>query len=219
MADHALTDPSTLTTAALQREIQNTREIAAAQALHFRDLITTRLDAMDKAIDLLAQYPTRMDEKVMALREFLEVLINGLRIQRDEQFKAIDHRFHERDLRADQRVEMTEKALNAALTSAKEAVLAHNQSSAMAISQSEMAMDKRMEQMEQLISTTAAALESKIDANKDRLTRIDGSLEGTVAARESAQRGISILIAVLMGLLALGGVVVSIVLFVTRRAL
>src|SRR5687768_16291870 len=180
MADHALTDPSTLTTAALQREIQNTREIAAAQALHFRDLITTRLDAMDKAIDLLAQSQTRMDKKVMALREFLEVLINGLRIQRDEQFKAMDHHIHERHLRADQRVEMTEKALNAVLTSAKEAVLAHNQSSAMAISQSEMAMDKRMEQMEQLISTTAAALESKIDANKDRLTRIDGSLEGTV---------------------------------------
>jgi len=216
MPHHALTDPTALTTAALQREIQATRDLANTHVAHVQELITTRLDAMDKAIDLLAQYPTRMDEKVNGLREYIESIINGMKMQRDEQFRAIDQRFHERDLRADQRIEMSEKALNAALTSAKEAVAEHNQSSALAISKSEVATDKRMLQMELLIGSKAEALDTKISSNSDRLTRIEGRDVGAANARTTSLQGISVLVAVIMGLLAVGTMIVSVVIYMSR---
>src|SRR4026207_2120579 len=104
-------DPTLLTTAAL------TREIAA-----LKELVVTRLDAMDKAMDIfsdnLTRAPTEVDKQISHLKE---LMIETFAVHM-EQFASIPPHFRERDVRGEQSAKDSKVAVDAALQAAKEAV-------------------------------------------------------------------------------------------------
>lgn len=171
-------DPTLLTTQQLLREMGALREVIGLteQALH------ARMEAMDKAIVLLQtiidRLPRMMEEKIDALQRVHE-----------EKFKSIGTQFQERDTRTDKMAEATSTAIAAALQAAKEAVGAQNTSSAAAITKSEMATDKRIEQLGTLIAAGAKTSDEKIGDIKDRLTRIEGNQAGVRDQKTEGQAG------------------------------
>ena len=75
-----------------------TREMILHEVNMLREVLETRLDAMDKAVELLQKYPTDIDSAIGTLKE-----LHG------EKFKSIDVRFSD-----------SKTALDAAFASAKE---------------------------------------------------------------------------------------------------
>src|SRR5271163_46358 len=95
-------DPTLLTTQQLLRELSTLRE-----------LIFTRLDAMDRATSLLSETVNRTPTVV-------QTEISHVRELTGERFTAIDQQFRERDIRTEKADKASKEALDAALLSAKE---------------------------------------------------------------------------------------------------
>ena len=205
-------DPSLLTTRALQREIFGLRELlevklgsGAATAELTRAIIETRLDGMDKAIQLLQatadRFPQRIDEKISALREVHDKKFDTLMDTHLEKFNSIQTQFRERDVRTEQSSKDSKVAVDAALQAAKEAVGEQNKSSALAIAKSEASTTKQIDQLAILIQNMTKGFDDKIGDVKDRLTRIEGRGEGM-----SATWGLLLgVVSLLVGLVAIGG--------------
>jgi hypothetical protein len=154
-------DPTLLTTQQLLRELAGLKEI-----------VFTRLDAMDKAVELfdmnLTRVPTETDKAIEHLKELHE-----------EKFTSVQTQFKERDVRVEQTARDTKVAVDAALQAAEKAVGKQNESFALSIEKSENATIKQIDQQGQLIATTTKALDDKITDVKDRLTRLEGKSEGS----------------------------------------
>src|ERR1035437_4711158 len=148
---------------------QVTHEVEA-----LRQLVFTRLDAMDKAIflfnDNITRVPTETDRQI----DHLKTLI-------DEKFRSIATQFAERDTRTEQTSRDSKVAVDAALQAAKEAVGEQNKSSALAISKSESATTKQIDQQSTLIATATASLSDKLDDLKSRLLGVEGRATGVTA--------------------------------------
>lgn len=136
---------------------------------NLRAILEARLDAMDKAINVLEKYPTSVDIAVGNLRDLLISKIDGLDRVMQEKFNGIGKQFQLNDL-----------ALNAALSTAKEAVSEQNRSSATAISKSEAATDKRIDQMGSIMNATNNGLNDKIDDLKTRISASETSRTNNV---------------------------------------
>jgi hypothetical protein len=162
------------------------REIAALEKI-----ITTRLDAMDRAIvlfnDNLTRVPTETDKQVGHLKELVQ-----------EQLTGIQRQFEER-----------KDGLAVALSAAKEAVEKQNQSSALAIAKSEAATDKRIDGLVTYIESTSKARSEQINDLKDRLTRIESRTEGALSARTSQQDSGKYIIAIIGAMVGLGGFIIA----------
>lgn len=178
-------DPSLLTTRQLQREIFGLRELVetriesvqAANSL-IRGILETRLDGMDKAIKLLQdtsdKFPSRIDEKINALRDVHEQRFASILDSHAEKFSSIQTQFKERDVRTEQSSKDSKVAVDAALQAAKEAVGEQNKSSALAIAKSEASTTKQIDQLTTLISQQQKGFDDKIGDVKDRINRIEG---------------------------------------------
>jgi len=199
----------------VQKQIANLKELHDSKILcneHevglIRQVIETRLDGMDKAMQLLQAiadaFPARIDEKIQSLEKVHE-----------EKFRSIGVQFVERDTRTEQTSRDSKVAVDAALQAAKEAVGEQNRSSALAIAKSEAATAKQIDQQGLLISTTAKASDEKIDDLKERLTRIEGTGTGAAGARATQQTSNSFMVAVVFGFC---GVLLGIVTLIARFA-
>jgi hypothetical protein len=150
-------DPTILTTQQLYREIAASREIIEANI----GKIETRLNAMDTATELNKKatdgIPRMIDEKVCQLRKLT-----------DERFTSIDIQFRERDTRADKIAELGQKALEAALSAAKEAV-----------GKTEVAFTKQIDALVEMIQAEKRATDGKFEDVKARL----GTLEASINTR------------------------------------
>lgn len=144
-------DPSALSTQ------QVWREIAA-----LKELFLTRLEEQDKAVLLLQSIANRSPT------------INEVYLQHEEKFRSIQIQFQERDTRTEQNSVSSKVAVDAALQAAKEAVAEQNRSNSVAISKSESATAKQIEQLALQLQTASASLDSKITDVKERMTRIEG---------------------------------------------
>jgi tetrahydromethanopterin S-methyltransferase subunit F len=175
-------DPTVLTTAALAREVTSLKE-----------LIFTRLDGMDKAVELfnenITRVPTDTDKQILHLKEFhgetFKIYDERFKVH-TEKFSAIEGQFSERDVRTQQVAELNQKAIDAALQAAKEAVGKQNDSFTSATSKQEAAFTKQIDQMGTLIQTTTGAINDKIDDIKSRLTIIEGRDTGSHSTLGSA---------------------------------
>ena len=151
-------DPTTLTTAALQREVQALRELSRIQ-----------FEGYDKAINLLQAQADKVpsiaviEERVVSLTKLI-----------DEKFRSIATQFSERDTRTEQTSRDSKVAVDAALQAAKEAVAEQNKSSALAIAKREAATAKQIDQLGVAFSATTTGITDKIDDIKDRITTIEG---------------------------------------------
>jgi hypothetical protein len=153
-------DPTVLTTDQLRREISALRE-----------LIETRLDGMDKAIELLQaatdRYPASIKAAVATLQEL-----------HAEKFQSIAIQFMERDTRTEQTSRDGKVAIDAALQAQKEAVGKQNESNALAIAKSEAGFTKQIDQISVLIQATAENTNGKIEDIKSRVGAIEGHSKG-----------------------------------------
>jgi hypothetical protein len=153
-------DPTALTTEALKREISALKE-----------LVETRLDAMDKAMELfsgnITRVPTDTDKQIGHLKELVF-----------EKFASVETQFNERDVRSERESKDNKVAVDAALSAQKEAAGAQNQSNAVAIGKSESAFTKQIDQINTLITSSIKALDDKIDDLKERMARSDGGGKG-----------------------------------------
>lgn len=160
-------DPTLLTTAAL------TREIAA-----LKELVVTRLDAMDKAQFLfdtnLNRVPTDTDKQIGHLKE----LVFGRFDTVNEKFFGIQTQFAERDTRSERESKDNKVAVDAAFAAQKEAASKQNESNTLAISKSETATSETINKLAELFKTTTDALASNIVDLKERITRIEGKGTG-----------------------------------------
>src|SRR5678815_4018265 len=158
-------DPTILTTQQLQREVAALKEV-----------IFTRLDANDKAVQLLhedvTRVPTDTDKQIAHLKELHE-----------EKFASIVKQFFERDARMDREAASNKTSLDAALQAAEKAVNKQNETFALSINKSENATNKQIEQLGTLINASKGEIEGKISDLKDRVTIIEGKSSGQQVAQ------------------------------------
>jgi hypothetical protein len=160
-------DPTPVTIEALQRE-----------AAVLKELIFTRLDAMDKAVTLfnenLNRVPTDVDKQVGNLKD-----LHGERFSRvSTQFEGIQLQFSERDKRAQEVSKDSMVAVAAALQAAKELGNEQTRASALAIAKSETATAKQLDQIGVNLQSIQGALNDKIDDLRTRLTGFEGRGQG-----------------------------------------
>lgn len=145
-------DPTAMTTAQLEKAIINVDALNVSRI----EIITARLDAMDKAVDLLQKFPTAID-----------VAINHLKELHDEKFRGISTQFKERDIRIDQRAVDTQKAVDAAFAAAKET-----------FGKSETGFTEQIKGLTTLVNEKAKSADDKLGDVKDRLTTIESRSKG-----------------------------------------
>ena len=176
---HALSDPSSLTTQQLWREVLNLRE-----------LMESRISGIEKSIEVahedLVRVPTDVQKQVGNLKEL-----------HDEKFRSIQVQFAERDTRTEQKDRDTKIAIDAAF-----------QSSSTAVAKSESVTSKQIDQQGTLIQTETRALSWQIDDLKERMTRLESQGIGEKGGKLSQQQMISWVLAVIMALIAIGAVVI-----------
>ena len=185
-------DPTVLTTEQLLRENK-----------WLRELIEGRLDGMDRAVEqvqqsILDKIPSEIDLRVEHLKEL-----------HDEKFASIQTQFEERDTRTEQTSRDSKVEVDAALQAAKEAVGEQNKSSALAISKSEAATTKQIDQQAVLITNVNAALDSKINDIKDRLNTIEGRTIGSTAAHGETRDSKAFVVSIIVAALATVSIMLS----------
>lgn len=150
-------DPTERTKEDLQREIAGLKEFYDARFVAWEKAIVLLQSNADKAPS-----PAVIEERILSLRAL-----------HDERFRGIAVQFEERDTRTEQTFSQSQIALNAALSTAKEAVEKQNASSALAIAKSEAATAEQLKQMTVTFGETNKGTSDKIDDIKERITTIE----------------------------------------------
>lgn len=178
-------DPTLLTTQQL---------MAAISAL--KELVFTRLDGNDKAVELfnanLTRVPTDTDKQISHLKEL-----------HAEKFKAVQGQFLERDVRTDKIAELGQKALEAALSAAKEAV-----------GKTEISFTKQIDATAAQIEAQKRAADDKFEDVKTRL----GTLEASINTRQVVTTERASHSAWLIPMLVLGAIAILIPLILQMMA-
>jgi len=164
-------DPTLLTTAALTREITALRDSMSLNLKGEVAAITARLDAGDKATALLEKERDRQPAEI-------ESRIRQHEAVEAERYNAILEKFvgvravqEERKIQAEKLADATDKALQAALAAAKEAVLT-----------STLTFKESIAKSEGTTSEMLSGLGAKISEQGDRLTRVESTAQGVAIA-------------------------------------
>lgn len=164
-------DPTELTTQQLREAIASVKE-----------LLTTRIDAIDQAqikfVEGINRVPSDTDKQIVTLAKLFDEKLGVLNVSTTERFNNVAMRFNERDIRFDQAALHNQISLEAALNAAKEAVAEQNRSNNVAISKSEAAFTKQIDNILDLMKQNAKATDEKIDDIKTQLLRIEGRSKG-----------------------------------------
>ncbi len=210
-------DPTRLTTQAVREAI-----------IALKDVINTRLEGMDKALQLLQarsdRFPAELDAKISMARDVIFERFKGIELQ----FEGIQLQFKERDTRVEQTARDSKTAVEAALQAAKEAVEKQNAAFSQATQKSEGAFTKQIDQLAELFRTGTKALEDritvvnkvsddKLSAINERIARIESISLGTRAATKDANDNTMVVIAVIGGVVGITGVVITIVVAMRAR--
>jgi len=176
-------DPTTLTTEQLRRELSALREI-----------LTARLDGMDRATTLL-------DETVNRTPTAIQTAISHLKELHDEKFRAVEQRFSERDVRFTQQNVANAAALDAALRAARELGELQTRANALANAKTEESVAQQLK-----------ALAEKIDVSTQRLDRGEGTTAGAASSRTEQRLNTGQLIGIIGVVIAVASIIVGIVL-------
>jgi hypothetical protein len=188
-------DPTTLTTEQLRRELSALREV-----------LTARLDGMDRATSLLS-------ETVNRTPTVIQTEISHIRQLVDEKFGSVGQRFDERDVRTDQAAKASKEALDAALLAAKELVSQQNEANAAAADKAEQSTIKQIDQIGIRIDTMQKALDDRLTELKERIDRGEGSTAGAATSRTEQRLDIGQLVSVIAVIVA----IVTIVLYALKK--
>jgi hypothetical protein len=170
----ATSDPSSLTTQQLWREVLNLRE-----------LLESRITGIEKSIEVahndLVRVPTDVQKQVGNLKEL-----------HDEKFRSIQVQFEERDTRTEQKDRDTKIAIDAAF-----------QSASTAVAKSETVTSKQIDQLITLIQTETRALGGQINDLKERMTRFESLGIGEKGGRASQQQMITWILMIVVALISI----------------
>lgn len=141
-----------------------------------KELHETRLDAMDKAIvvahDDLVRVPTDVQKAVGALKEVLQ---ETFKIHA-EKFESVQRQFEERDTRASQIADLSQKALDAALLTAEKAVGKQSEAFSAATAKSEAAATKQIDAIGTQMTSATKTTDDKFAGVNGQIARIDAAL-------------------------------------------
>jgi hypothetical protein len=196
-------DPSTLTTKQIRHELKA-----------LRDLLETRLIAMDKASVVLAEnvnrVPTLLDREISRIAQLQEEKFASVRSQFTEKFVGITTQFHERDIRTDSDKGAASTAINAALSALKEMITLQNTANAAAIAKSEASTTKELESLNRIIASTKDGLSSDIRNLASRLDRGEASDLGAHQTKTDTHMTTGSVMAVVGGVVGVLGLVFAI---------
>ena len=145
-----IADPTVLSTAQVDREIG-----------HLKAIIDTRLEGMDRAVNLLEVAVERSPSLV-------DLAVGHLQSLHQQRFATVELQFVERDLRVD-----------AAFAAAKEAVAEQNKANLAANAKMELSFTKQLDAINTLISTISNSSDGKIDDLKARVGLLEGGKKGS----------------------------------------
>jgi len=161
-----------------------------------RELLFTRLDAMDKATALLSETvnrtPTVIQTEITHVRELL-----------DERFASIALQFTERDVRTEQAAKGGKEALDAALLAAKELVAQQNEANRGEAAKTEQNFTKQID-----------AQAARIDELKERIDRGEGSASGSAGQRSETRLNMGTVVSVALLVIA---VLTFVILYVAKK--
>jgi len=173
-----MTDPTRLTTAALQREIAALKDHSQAALTAEIRILVTRIEEMQRAIDKAQEdyvrVPTLLDRAVTQLQQLMdrrfetvEARIIATEKLRDEKLAQVQTQIHERDQKVTDAAITTKDAVDAALAAAEKTN-----------TKTESNFVKQVDQLQILIQASTHALDDKITDAKERLTRIEAAAVG-----------------------------------------
>lgn len=201
-------DPTNRTIETLQRDIAAAREIVEGKLDGKFEVVETRLEGMDKAIELLQamtnKLPIYIKDEVNQLKELHDEKFTSVEDRSKIQFGGIATQFAERDKRTEQLSLADKTAIAAALQAQKEDASAKNESNATATAKMENNFAKLIEQGQTLLLEVRRNTEAQINDLKSRLDRRDG---GSMAEREGTKGtrdNMSLIVAAAAVLIALG---------------
>lgn len=190
-------DPSTLTTAALERAMAAERDYLAAQL----DVLRERLRGIDTATSLLNEtvnrVPTDLQREITHLRELTE-----------ERFRSVETQFSERDTRQERESRDNKVAVDAAFAAQKEAASEQNKSNTLAIDKSERATTETINKLAELFRTVTDAQAKELAAADSRLTIVESEKRGGKEQTAAIYAFVGFLVGalILVGVLAAAGV-------------
>lgn len=199
-------DPTVLTTEQLLRAVEAVREVIGAT----RQILETRLDGMDRAIELLQKASDQ-------LPDYVKEHVAGLQELHEEKFTGVQTQFRERDTRTDQTAKDSKVAVDAALSAAKEIVEKQNTANTLAINKSEAAFTKQLDQIGLQIGTIAKGMDDKVADIKDRITTIESKTSGMAAQKVEQTQGtkdnvgyVVAAVSVIFGVISIAALAISI---------
>jgi hypothetical protein len=177
----------------------------------FRVVMETRLNAIDRATELLGREMEREAASAEVLRDRLrQEQIREMAVEREfilsklanvadvgrERFSAIDNRFVERDVRAEQAAQESRISLAAALAAQKEAVAEQNKANTAAIAKSETATVKQIDAVVSALAASTKTLDDKIAGLMTRIDRGEGGSLSLQQARTQSNWSTGVILAV-----------------------
>jgi ribosomal protein L16 Arg81 hydroxylase len=194
-------DPTLLTTQQLNQAIGALRE-----------LVFTRIDAMEEAIEVshndFVRVPTQVDMAVAAAQELLLSRIDANRLLLDERFEFIKKQLNDRDFAQIEKAKETKTAVDAAFSAAERAV-----------GKSEASTSKQIDDLSKLVVNAVNSLNGNINDVKDRCTRLEsakiGATEATVVRQASNFNAANIL-GIIFGLVGMVVGLVGVFSFITH---
>jgi hypothetical protein len=197
-------DPTLATIRAIQAEarshvalVNSQLEVIAARIDGVTAMFSQRLDAMDKANDLLAadlrKVPTDLQVAITSVKELEAV-----------KFLGIGDRFEQNERQTAREKAAADLALAAAFDAQKEAAAATNNANAEAIRKSELATAETIKTNAEAQRAGQQSLADKIDDAKDRMNRLETLIIGIQSntsgghdQRTDYRANVSVLIAVI----------------------
>ena len=205
-ADIPVPDPTLLTTRNLQREIASLKE-----------LLFVRIDCLQELANASEHQQEAVSKDIGIQVHAAKELIFQRFETSNEKFASIQLQFKERDVRVEQTARDTKVAVDAALQAAEKAVGKQNEAFGLSIAKSETATAKQIDQQGQLLNTTTAGLNDKIDDIKERLTSLEGEGRGLINARTSQHTSqmsaVSVISLIVGGLALLSSIAIALIRF------
>jgi len=185
-------DPTQLTMDALQREITTIhRELEMRQVMREREhaalekITETRLDAMDKATDLLSETvnrtPTEITKEITHLRGILDERLTSVDMRFLDADRLTSTQFKERDTRTEREARDNKLAVDAAFAAQEKQAVAQNEGNQLAIDKSE-----------QSTAETINALRKSAEDREQRQREVDEDMKRRLGSIEASLVGISV---------------------------
>lgn len=189
-------------------------EFAAADQSN-RELISERIDGMDKANEILAanvsKFPSDVDRAVGALKAVLMAEIQRNREVQGSETKRIEDVNQEKFNAIDGTFASNALALTAALAAQKEAAAEQNKSNTLAIDRANSATKETIAANAAQTANSLSSQAATIGDLKERVVRIESTGAGATASKTETRLSQGAVVSLAVAILAVLGVVVSIV--------